>query len=104
MDRAPSSADGFDILASAINWCSENITPNIPIFVFDTPTCIIHTYNPQGKYKASEYKFPYNAETFDFVQLGSLFTHLVPESVDHYLAEIARVLKPSGICIITYYL
>ena len=28
----------------------------------------------------------------------------VPESVDHDLAEIARVLKSNGICMITYYL
>lgn len=98
------SYDGFDIVATAINWCNENITPKYPNFRFTHADVYNTHYNPLGKYKASEYKFPYNGETFDFVQLGSLFTHLVPESVDHYLAEIARVLKPNGICMITYYL
>jgi SAM-dependent methyltransferase len=101
---AEGSYDGFDIVATAINWCSENITPKYPNFRFQHADVHNTHYNPRGKYKASEYKFPYNAETFDFVQLGSLFTHLIPESMDHYLAEIAQVLKPNGICMITYYL
>ncbi len=99
---AEGSYDGFDIVATAINWCSQHITSKYPTFRFRHADVYNTHYNPQGQYKASEYKFPYNAETFDFVQLGSVFTHLVPESVDHYLAEIARVLKPNGICMITY--
>ena len=101
---AEGSYDGFDIVATAINWCSTNITPKYANFRFIHADVYNTHYNPQGKYKASEYLFPFKDETFDFVQLGSLFTHLVPESVDHYLAEIARVLKPNGICLITYYL
>ena len=101
---AEGSYEGFDIVATAINWCSTNITPKFPNFRFIHADVYNTHYNPQGKYQASEYRFPHKDETFDFVQLGSLFTHLVPESMDHYLAEIARVLKPNGICLITYYL
>jgi SAM-dependent methyltransferase len=101
---AEGSYDGFDIVGTAIDWCSKHITKKYPSFRFRHADVYNTHYNRQGRYKAAEYTFPYNASTFDYVQLGSLFTHLLPESVDHYLGEIARVLKPNGICVITYYL
>ena len=36
--------------------------------------------------------------------LGSVFTHLLPEDVENYLAQVARVLKPGGRCLITFFL
>ncbi len=36
--------------------------------------------------------------------LGSVFTHMLPPEVENYLAEISRVMKPQGICYISYYL
>ena len=61
-------------------------------------------YNPKGKYKASEYRFPFENEFFDFVVLGSIFTHMLPEDMENYLSEIARVLKRDGRCLITFFL
>ena len=46
--------------------------------------------------KASEYTFPYEDGEFDVVVLTSVFTHMLPDDVAHYLDEIARVLKPGG--------
>jgi len=41
---------------------------------------------------------------FDFIFLISVFTHMLPNEVEHYLAEITRVLKKRGTCLITYLL
>lgn len=36
--------------------------------------------------------------------LSSIFTHMVPSEVLHYLDEIVRVLKPRGRCLATFFL
>jgi SAM-dependent methyltransferase len=61
-------------------------------------------YNPKGAFEASEYVFPFNDESFDFVFLGSVFTHMLPQGVERYLSEIARVLKVGGKSLATYFL
>ncbi len=61
-------------------------------------------YNPNGRYKASKYKFPYENESFDFIFLASVFTHMLPQDMENYFCEIARVLKRDGRCLVTFFL
>jgi SAM-dependent methyltransferase len=61
-------------------------------------------YNPSGKYAAEEYKFPYPDKSFDLVFLTSVFTHLPAAAVSNYVAEIRRVMKPGGRCMITWFI
>lgn len=96
--------EGFDISAEAVRWCRERITTVFPNFRFQVSDIYNAAYNPQGKYPAAEYRFPYEDRTFDFVFLTSVFTHLLPRDMEHYFSEIARVLKPGGRCLITYFL
>jgi ubiquinone/menaquinone biosynthesis C-methylase UbiE len=98
------SYEGFDIDYEAINWCQKHITKKYPNFNFQRADIYNGEYNPKGKYKASEYKFPYENESFDFVLLFSVFTHMFPQDVENYISEIKRVLKKDGKCLITYYL
>lgn len=95
---------GFDIMPEAISWCQKNITPRHPNFHFHLADIHNKTYNPGGKYEASEYEFPYPDDTFDLAFLVSVFTHMLPAGVRQYRSEIARVLKPGGRCAISYYL
>jgi SAM-dependent methyltransferase len=60
-------------------------------------------YNPAGHCKASEYRFPFPDDSFDFVMLGSVFTHMLPDGVRNYLSEIRQVLAPGGRCMISYF-
>ena len=60
-------------------------------------------YNKRGAIKASEYCFPYENESFDFVFATSVFTHMLPDAVGQYLAEISRVLKHGGRAFISYF-
>ena len=96
--------EGFDIMPRAIKWCKQRITPKHPNFHFQVADIQSIHYNPQGRYKASAYRFPYDGDSFDVAFLTSVFTHLLPDDVAHYLHEIERVLKPGGRCMMTAFL
>ena len=96
--------EGFDVVASSISWCQEHITSKHPNFHFQHADIFNTFYNPQGRIKSSEYVFPYSDNYFDVVFAGSLFTHLMPDAIKHYLCEIARVLKPGGRFLGTFFL
>lgn len=101
---ARGSYEGFDILAEGVEWCAERITPRFANFGFQVADVRNPLYNPAGSADASEYRFPYDDATFDFVFLASVFTHMFPAPMEHYLSEIARVLRPGGRCLVTYFL
>lgn len=98
------SYEGFDIIPEQVKWCQKNITPMHPNFHFQLADIYNKEYNPRGKDKASDYRFPYADETFDFIFLTSVFTHLLPPDMEYYLSEIARVLKKGGRCLVTFFL
>lgn len=98
------SYEGFDVVAKGVDWCKENITPRYPNFRFHLADIYNKRYNRRGKQRAEEYTFPYEHESFDFVFLTSVFTHMLPKGVENYTSEIYRVLKPGGRCLITYFL
>ncbi len=95
---------GFDVVPRGIKWCHEQITPRFPNFHFQLANVHNGHYNPDGTFKASEYKFPFEDERFDFIYLTSVFTHMLPVDLENYLSEISRVLKPGKTAFITYYL
>lgn len=94
--------DGFDIVPSGIKWAQENIAEGHPNIHFVLSDIYNKEYNPTGKLKATEYRFPYDDQSFDVIVLTSVFTHLLPEDFEHYLSEISRVLKPGGYCYATF--
>lgn len=98
------SYDGIDIVAPSIKWCQDIYAHRHPNFRFQFTDVYNKVYNPTGSYPASEYRFPFDASSFDFVFLTSVFTHMLPDDMDNYLCEVARVLKKAGRCLITYFL
>jgi SAM-dependent methyltransferase len=95
--------DGLDIVPAGIRWCQEHYLP-YPHFRFQLADLQSSHYNPNGRFKDTEYRLPYPDAAFDLVFLSSVFTHMLPGGVAHYLEEIARVLKPGGRCLSTYFL
>jgi SAM-dependent methyltransferase len=95
---------GLDINRPAIEWCQEHITSLNRKFCFQVADIRNQQYNPNGKIVAEEYTLPYEDESFDFVFLTSVFTHMLPKSVERYLGEIRRVLKPGKNCFITFFI
>ena len=98
------SYDGLELVKSGVDWCTEKYTRRYPNFRFHLIDVYNELYNPSGRYKAAQYQFPFADGQFDFVVLNSVFTHMVAEEVEHYLGEIARVLKTGGRCLISFFL
>jgi len=98
------SYEGFDIVPVAIKWCTANITRRRPDFRFRLADLRNAMYRPRGRFKASEYRFPYPENSFDFVFLVSVLTHMLPDDMENYLREVARVLRPGKRCFVTFFL
>jgi SAM-dependent methyltransferase len=96
--------DGFDVDREAVAWCAECITPRRPSFEFHFADVHNEAYNPGGRQQASSYRFPFGEATFDVIYVASVFTHMHPDDVQHYLCEISRVLTPAGRCIASAFL
>jgi len=96
--------EGLDIIPEAIEWCTRRITPKYPNFHFQFANVANKDYNPNGTVNAAQYTFPYDDASFDFVFLGSVFTHMLPAEMERYLFEIARVLKEGGKSLTTFFL
>ena len=58
-------------------------TRKYPNYTFTLADIYNKEYNPAGRLKASEYRFPFDDETFDLVVLGSVFH---PHAPGHYIA------------------
>jgi ubiquinone/menaquinone biosynthesis C-methylase UbiE len=80
---------GVDIHGPSIRWCTNHITTRHPKFRFT---------------QISDAQLPYEAQSFDVILLKSVFTHLRPPAVENYLSEIARLLKPNGRCLASFFL
>ncbi len=102
LDRG--SYAGFDVGRGMVRWCSRTITPRWPNFEFAWAPVYNGKYNPFGNVSGAEFRFPYGDAEFDFAFATSLFTHLLPGEASHYLSETARVLKPGGSCLLTFFL
>lgn len=96
--------DGIEIIDRAVAWCSEEISSRFSHFRFHHADLRNPYSNPEGSSNASHYRLPFADETFDFVFLTSVFSHMPPDEIDAYLTEISRVLKPGARSFITYYL
>jgi len=102
LDRG--SYEGLDPVAKQVRWCASRITPQYPNFRFRRADIWSKHYNPSGKIQPSHYTFPFADAEFDFVILGSVFTHMFPGDVRHYISEIARTMRPGARGWITFFL
>lgn len=96
--------EGLDVNRRAIRWCQRHVTPRYPDFRFHFVDLFNQRYNRRGSIPAASFRFPYPDEAFDFVFLTSVFTHMLPLDLRHYIAEIARVLRPGRRCLLTLFL
>lgn len=96
--------EGFDIVEKGIKWCRKNITKKFPNFNFTHIDLKNSLYNLSTVKNASGFKFPYENETFDFIFLTSVFTHMLPNDVENYLSEINRIIKNTGTCLATFFI
>jgi SAM-dependent methyltransferase len=94
---------GIDIDPDQVRWCSRNITPRNFRFFFIHADLFNTFYNPSGSIPPSKFILPFPDRSFDVVTLWSVFTHMYPDDIAHYLAEIGRVLRPGGRVVASYF-
>jgi SAM-dependent methyltransferase len=90
---------GFDRHQGMVEWSQREIGARDPRFRFDffELKSLYTAWDAQeGSVDAVNFRFPYPAAAFDVVLLASVFTHMLPIEVHHYLGELARVLRPGG--------
>jgi SAM-dependent methyltransferase len=98
------SYDGIDIVPEAVAWCQRRITPIRPTFAFHLADVHNDHYHRRGSTAAEEYRYPFVGERFDLVFLSSVFTHLGTAPTRRYILEAARVLRPGGRFLATFFL
>ena len=65
-----------------IEWAQLSISSRFPNFTFQKADIFNKFYNPDGVFKAVDYRFPYEDRSFDLIFLTSVFTHIKePRSV-----------------------
>jgi SAM-dependent methyltransferase len=95
---------GFDIVPEGIAWCNEHIAARRANFRFEHVDVFNARYNPTGRIKALEFRFPCPDQSFDLVSVASVFTHMRIHDIGHYLEEIRRALAPGGRCLCSFFL
>lgn len=98
------SYDGVDVDPRAIEVAAANLEAVHPNVRFQKADVYNSKYNPEGTVLPNEYRFPFEDASFDLTILRSVFTHMLPEELERYLAEVARTLKPGGRALITFFL
>ena len=102
--RPPGSYDGFDIAQAGVRWCQDHYRDTPAPFRFEHADVNNSVYNAAGRDTPETYRFPYGDDAFDVAIATSVFTHLLPDAADHYLAQAARVLAPQGRLFTTWFL
>lgn len=93
---------GFDVHPPSIAYCRKAFAGD-PRFRFELAE-VSSPYGASHGPEVERYRFPAAAESCDFVLAKSVFTHLQEAAARHYLAEIARVLRPGGRALISAFL
>ena len=100
--RPPGRYEGLDILSGPIAFARANIQARHPHFRFTWADVHNDAYNPRGRLRAEDFRFPYPDASFDIVYAASLFTHLLPTAAANYFAESRRVLRKGGHCLFSF--
>ena|SRR5215472_4454873 len=87
---------GTDLVKASIDWCNANIRERHPHFFFHHLDIEDEIYNPSGTLRNRDVALPFVSASVDRIIAQSVFTHMLQEDVEHYLAEFRRVLRPGG--------
>jgi len=84
---------GIDIDDELLAWCRDN---------FDGRFEFVHSSHESVSYvnersSGDYYRIPRDDSTVDYIYGGSVFTHLLEDTIENYLTECARVLRPDRV-------
>ncbi len=95
---------GFEIVQRKIEFLERTFHRAHPHFAFRWADVRNSYYNPKGRLLPTQYTFPADDASQDLVYAASVFTHMMPDNAKHYFAEAARVLRPGGRGVFSFFL
>ncbi len=95
---------GMDAAAEAIAWCRRHLHEADPRLRFRHADIRNGYANPRGRIPAERAVLLPWEEHFDRVVAFSLFTHLLPDAMARYVAEAARLCRPGGVLVASFFL
>jgi SAM-dependent methyltransferase len=101
-DTPPHCYLGIDLHRGMVRWCREHLAPRAAGFDFLHHDVRNVGLNPHGVADALPLPVENRAVTL-FIAV-SVFTHLLEAVTTFYLGEVARVLRPGGIAMTTWFL
>lgn len=87
---------GVDLKRESIDWARRHIAAKDPRFAFHHFDVKCPQHNADGKHEMATYRIDRADGTVDLVFLFSVFTHMFPQDVSHYLREFERILRPGS--------
>jgi SAM-dependent methyltransferase len=96
--------EGFDVARVLIEWCRQQLEPQLPNFRFSWADVRAGGRNPEGAISGAAFRFPVSDGSFDLAVACSVFTHMLPDEIETYVAEVFRVLKTGGRCFMSVFL
>lgn len=100
--QPPGQYRGFDVDPKAVAWCQRAYRPFTNFAFAYAPVGYLNVRG-DAPVRGEDFIFPYPDATIDLAFSVSVYTHLSGSVVDHYLAETARVLRPGGTCVNTFF-
>ncbi len=93
---------GIDLHRGMVRWCRDHLGPCAPGFEFAHHDVYNIGLNPQGA--AATLPLPAPDRAVSLFVAVSVFTHVLEPAAAFYLGELARVLRPGGIAMTTWFL
>jgi len=95
---------GFDPNREQVRWAQDNLMPRHQALNFHITNVANRIYNPGGALRTTTFVVPFATASRDLVIASALFAYLSPDELDAYAREAARILKPGGRLLATFYL
>jgi SAM-dependent methyltransferase len=84
---------GVDVDPAVISWCEKYLKSGAS---FHAVNVLNQRYNPGGAALSGNFHFPFRDHSFDVLYLYSVFSHMLPDDINVYLAEFHRLMKTTG--------
>ncbi len=95
---------GFDVVRLGVTWCRQHFARLSQRYQFVHSNIYNSFYNPQGRTNPADYVFPYDDASADLAFANSVFTHMQPPEVAHYIHESGRIVRPGGLIWFTFFI
>jgi len=93
---------GLDVSEVVVDWLNDNYASRLANYRFDLLDVKNARYRPSGSHKPEHVRFPHEDDQFDIACAFNVFVYITAQGITNYLHEVARVLRPGGVGLMTF--